>query len=56
MGQTMSIIIGNIIVFYLKLQERVRNMFISEKKEKNYYNSDIILKDDEQQAGMILFI
>ena len=51
MGQTMSTIVGYIIVFCLKLSERTKSIFSGEKKEKNYYSNDILLKDDEQQAG-----
>ena len=52
MGQTLSTIVGYIIVFCLKLSDKTKALFTpSEKKEKNYYNNDILLKDDEQKAG-----
>ena len=51
MGQTLSNIVGSLIVLVLKLSERTKQIFSGEKKEKNYYNNDILLKDDEQQAG-----
>ena len=56
MGQTMSLVVGYVIVFWLNLTEKAKSMFNKETKEKSYYNNDIILKDDEQQAGMIFII
>jgi len=56
MGQTMSVVVGYIIVFWLNVSEKAKSMFTSNKKEKSYYNNDIILKDDEQQAGNISFL
>ena len=51
MGQTMSTIVGYMIVFWIKMSERLNSVFSKDKKEKNYYNNEILLKDDEQQAG-----
>jgi hypothetical protein len=55
MGQTMSSFVGFIIVFCLRLSDRAKSMFTTESKESKYYNHDIILKDDEQQAGKYIF-
>ena len=53
MGQTFSAVVGFIIVFYLKMRERVKDYFNQgNKKERQYYNNDILLKDDEHRAGM----
>jgi hypothetical protein len=56
MGQTLSTIIGYIIVACLKLSDKTKSLFSStDKKEKNYYNNDILLKeDDEQRAGTLV--
>jgi hypothetical protein len=51
MGQTLSSIIGTIIVFCLRLSEKTKSVFSVEEKKSSYYNHDILLKDDEQQAG-----
>ncbi len=51
MGQTLSFVVGSIIVFFMKLSEKAKGIFSNEKKEKSYYNNDIILKDEEQHAG-----
>ena len=51
MGQTMSMLVGYMIVFWMKMSEKVKSVFSKDKKEKNYYNNEILLKDDEQQAG-----
>lgn len=55
MGQTMSTVVGYIIVFYLRLLERAKGLFTTQNKGKNYYNNDIIIKDDEHQAGKNIF-
>lgn len=51
MGQSLSVVVGSIIVFFLKLSDKAKSLFTTETKEKSYYNNDIILKDDEQKAG-----
>jgi hypothetical protein len=51
MGQTFSNVIGSLIFLILKLSERAKQLISGEKKEKNYYNNDILLKDEEQHAG-----
>lgn len=56
MGQTLSTVVGYMIVFYLKFMESVKTMLSSNQKEKGYYNNDILLKDDEQQAGKEIFL
>jgi hypothetical protein len=53
MGQTFSNILGSLIFFILKLSEKAQQLISGEKKEKNYYNNDILLKDEEQHAGTI---
>jgi hypothetical protein len=56
MGQSLSVVLGSIIVFFIKLSERTKAFFSREKPEKSYYNNDIILKDDEQKAGKLILI
>jgi hypothetical protein len=54
MGNSLSAVVGYIIIFYIKLQERVKE-FIEKgkKKQMNYYNNDILLKDDEHRADIL---
>ncbi len=49
-------VVGSIIVFLLKMKESTMNFFTKEKKEKNFYNKDIILKEDEHTAGQNILI
>jgi hypothetical protein len=54
MGQSLSAVIGFLLVYVHKLQEKYKELF---KKEtaKDYYNNDILLKDDGHQASKVLF-
>jgi hypothetical protein len=52
MGNSLSAVVGYIIVFFIKLQERVKE-FIEKKKQINYYNNDILLRDDEHRADIL---
>ena len=51
MGNTMSATVGWVIVFYLSTIDKFRDIFLKHNKNKDYYNHEIILKDEENQAG-----
>ncbi len=51
MGQSMSSMVGFIIVFCLRMKEQVQGAFGSKPKESQYFNHNNIIKDDEQPAG-----
>ncbi len=55
MGQAMSTIVGYIIVFCLRLQEKAKSLFSSGKQNDSgkYFNHDILLKDEEQSASKL---
>ena len=50
MGNQLSAVVGYMIIFYLKLREKVVGQFYK-NSEKNYYHNDLIIKDDEYQAS-----
>lgn len=52
MGQTLSTIIGYFIVYIIRLTEKTKSIFYKDQ-EKSYFNKDMILKDDEQQADIL---
>jgi hypothetical protein len=56
MGQSLSIAVGYIILFFYKLSENTKSFFSKENSEKNYFNKDNLIKDDEQQAGNYLYL
>lgn len=49
----MSTIVGYIIVFCLRLQERAKNLFNGDKQNNSgkYFDQGILLKDEEQSAS-----
>jgi len=55
MGNTITAIVSYIVAFYFKLSEQSKALLWGEKKQKNYFNNDILLKDDEQKAGIIQY-
>lgn len=48
----MSAIVSYLIASYIYLAEKARQMLYGELRQKNYFNNDILLKDDEQKAGI----
>lgn len=56
MGQSLSVAVGYIIIFFYNLSERTKGFFSKDYSEKSYYNKDNLIKDDEQQAGKYLFL
>lgn len=50
MGNTLQVSIGYIIVFYLQMRQKFTGLF-TKAEEKSYYSNDIILQDEEHQAG-----
>jgi hypothetical protein len=50
MGQTLSTIVGYLLIFIVKLEDKYKEYFKQETR-KDYYNNDILLKDDEQKAS-----
>ena len=56
MGNTMSAMVGSVIVFYLYSVEKLKELFFKPSKQKNFLtNHEIILKDDENQVGKFGF-
>ena len=51
MGNTLTACATYLVAFYIKLQEQSKALLWGEQKQKNYFNNDILLKDDEQKAG-----
>ena len=49
MGNTLQMVLGSLVGIYYKLLEKTGS-FKSSKRE--YYNADILLKDEEKQAGL----
>lgn len=52
MGNTITVLVGYIMACYFKIMQQTRALLWGEQKQKNYFNNDILLKDDEQKAGM----
>jgi hypothetical protein len=55
MGQTLSTIVSFVLLYVVKLQEKYEEIFKKDNK-KDYYNNDILLKDDGQKASMLILI
>jgi len=53
MGNSINTFVSCIVAFYFKLTEQSKAFLWSAQKQKNYFNNDILLKDDEQKAGKI---
>jgi len=51
MGNGISALVGYLIAFYFKIVQQTKALLLGEQKYKNYFNNDILLKDDEQKAG-----
>jgi len=51
MGNSITVIVGYITACYLKIIQETKGLLWGELKQKNYFNNDILLKDDEQKAG-----
>ncbi len=51
MGNTLTALVSYFVAFYFKLSEKSKAILWGEQKQKNYFNNDILLKDDEQKAG-----
>lgn len=47
----MTAFVSYVIAVYIQITEKTRQVLFAEKKQKNYFNNDILLKDDEQKAG-----
>jgi hypothetical protein len=53
MGNFLSACLGYMIIYYIKVSEKVQEM-IKGKKETpkgKYYSNEIVLRDDEKPAG-----
>jgi hypothetical protein len=50
MGQSLSTIMGYLLILIVKIEDKYKELFKKEKC-KDYYNNDILLKDDEQKAS-----
>jgi hypothetical protein len=50
MGQALSTIMGYLLIYIVKLEDKYNEYFKKETK-KDYYNNDILLKDDGQKAS-----
>jgi hypothetical protein len=51
MGNTITVLVGYIMACYIKITQQTKALLWGELKQKNYFNNDILLKDDEQKAG-----
>ena len=51
MGNTITVLVGYIMACYIKITQQTKALLCGELKQKNYFNNDILLKDDEQKAG-----
>lgn len=51
MGNTITALVGYVIACYFKILHETKALLWGEHKHKNYFNNDILLKDDEQKAG-----
>jgi hypothetical protein len=51
MGNGITALVGYLIAFYFNIVKQTKALLLGEQKHKNYFNNDILLKDDEQKAG-----
>ena len=51
MGNVLGGLAAYIVAIYCKISEHSRALIWGDTKQKNYFNNDILLKDDEQKAG-----
>ena len=54
MGQTLSTIVGYLLIYIYKLQEKYNEYF--KQEDKKDYGKDILLKDDGQRASKDIII
>ena len=55
MGNSLSVAVGYLIIFYLQLKDKFNTVF-GKQDEKNFYTNDIILKDDDEHKAGIAII